>query len=282
MTDKELIQTLTNQSDNCGKMIPNKKHAHVFADELFQFLFGCGGGVSVKGDDLYAMLESKHRHLRKQLTLLLSVTASHDETVHKHVSDFFTALPGIYLNVRKDAEAVVNFDPAAESIEEVLAAYPGIYAIAIYRIAHQLHLQGISTLPRILTEYAHGKTGIDIHPAALIGESFFIDHGTGIVIGGTAVIGNNVKIYQGVTLGALQVSKELAQTKRHPTIEDNVIIYSGATILGGSTVIGRNSIIGGNVWLTSSVLADSIVYHKSEVKVRDKNSIPEDIWNFVI
>jgi serine O-acetyltransferase len=139
----------------------------------------------------------------------------------------------------------------------------------------------VKILPRIFTEYAHGKTGIDIHPGATIGKSFFIDHGTGIVIGETTVIGDNVKIYQGVTLGALNVSKDKASTKRHPTIEDNVIIYSGATILGGETIIGHDSVIGGNVWLTYSVLPNSIVYHKSEVAVKDKYPDAE-VLNFVI
>ena len=229
------------------------------------------------------MLGKKYELLKEHLAVLLKYSIPDKSVIQEQVDIFFAVLPDqVYNKLRKDAEAVVNFDPAAESIEEVLAAYPGIYAIAIYRIAHQLHIQGIKTLPRILSEYAHSITGIDIHPAAVIGDSFFIDHGTGIVIGGTAVIGNNVKLYQGVTLGALHVAKELAQTKRHPTIEDGVIIYSGATILGGNTVVGKDSVIGGNVWLTNSVLPNSIVYHKSEVSVRDKNPMLEDILNFVI
>jgi serine O-acetyltransferase len=151
----------------------------------------------------------------------------------------------------------------------------------VYRFSHQLWKQGVKILPRVFAEYAHSKTGIDIHPGAEIGQSFFIDHGTGIVIGETSVIGKRVKIYQGVTLGALSVNKEEAKTKRHPTIEDNVIIYSGATILGGETVIGHDSVIGGNVWLTNSVFPNSIVYHKSEITIRDKNPLP-DVLNFVI
>jgi serine O-acetyltransferase len=194
---------------------------------------------------------------------------------------FFEAIPLLYAKLMKDAEALLKFDPAARSVEEVLVAYPGFYATAVYRLSHQLWEQGVEILPRLFTEYAHSKTGVDIHPGANIGESFCIDHGTGIVIGETTIIGNNVKIYQGVTLGALQVSKDSAIVKRHPTIEDNVTIYSGATILGGQTVIGRDSIIGGNVWLTYSVPSFSVVYHKSEVKVRDKNPFPEPL-NFVI
>ena len=190
-------------------------------------------------------------------------------------------MPDIYSALLKDAEAIIKFDPAAESIEEVLVAYPGFYATAVYRISNYLWNKGVKILPRVFAEYAHSKTGIDIHPGAAIGQSFFIDHGTGIVVGETTVIGDNVKIYQGVTLGALSVNKTETKSKRHPTIEDNVVIYSGATILGGTTVIGHDSVIGGNVWLTNSVLPNSIVYHKSEISIRDKNPLP-DVLNFVI
>jgi serine O-acetyltransferase len=162
-----------------------------------------------------------------------------------------------------------------------MAAYPGFYATVVYRLTNQLWKQGIPFLPRFFSEYAHSKTGIDIHPGAEIGDSLAIDHGTGIVIGETTIIGNNVKLYQGVTLGALNVAKDCASMKRHPTIEDDVIIYSGATILGGETVIGKGSVIGGNVWLTYSVPANSVVYHKSEIKVKDKEPFPEPL-NFVI
>ncbi|MEL7021609.1 MAG: serine O-acetyltransferase EpsC [Bacteroidota bacterium] len=165
-----------------------------------------------------------------------------------------------------DAEAIYQFDPAANSVLEVKRVYLGFYAIAVYRIAHELHKIGVPLLPRILTEYAHSKTGIEIHPAAQIGRNFFIDHGTGVVIGATCIIGNDVKIYQGVTLGALSVSKDLATTKRHPTIEDGVIIYAGATILGGDTIIGHHSIIGGNVWVTKSVAPYSQLYHRALIK----------------
>lgn len=182
----------------------------------------------------------------------------------------------------EDAESILQFDPASESLEEILVAYPGFYATAVYRLAHELYGYNIPILPRLLSEYAHNKTGIDIHPGATIGHPFFIDHGTGIVIGETTIIGNNVKIYQGVTLGALSVAKELSESKRHPTIEDNVIIYAGSTILGGDTVVGRDSIIGGNVWLTSSVPSNSVVYHKSEITVKDMLPGDELILNWVI
>ena len=169
--------------------------------------------------------------------------------------------------VNLDANAMLEGDPAAKNISEVLICYPGLFAIAVYRLAHFFYQNKLNLLPRILGEIAHEKTGIDIHPGAQIGKPFFIDHGTGIVIGESSIIGNNVKIYQGVTLGALSVDKSLAQTKRHPTIEDNCVIYSHATILGGETIIGAHSVIGGNVWMTKSVAPHSVVYHKSEVRL---------------
>jgi serine O-acetyltransferase len=179
-----------------------------------------------------------------------------------------------------DAEAIEEGDPAAESVEEVVSAYPGFHAIAIYRIAHEFYALEVPIFPRLLSELAHQRTGIDIHPGATIGRSFFIDHGTGIVIGETSVIGERVKIYQGVTLGALSVEKSLSASKRHPTIENGVVIYSNATILGGETVIGHDSVIGGNVWLTESVLPYSVVYNRSEIRVRNREAT-EPI-NFVI
>lgn len=180
---------------------------------------------------------------------------------------FIASIPELYRQLNTDVEAILAGDPAAKSAFEIIRAYPGFYAISFYRLAHLLLTLDIPLIPRILTEYAHSKTGIDIHPGAIIDEYFFIDHGTGIVIGETTHIGKYVKIYQGVTLGALSVSKELANSKRHPTVEDNVVLYSGATILGGETVVGKGSVIGGNVWLTKSVPANSTVYHKPEIKV---------------
>lgn len=168
-------------------------------------------------------------------------------------------IPEIRKKIQLDVIAAYNGDPAAQSNEEVILSYPGLEAIVVHRIAHFLHKNGIPILPRIMSEHIHGKTGIDIHPGATIGESFFIDHGTGVVIGETTIIGNNVKIYQGVTLGALSVKKNLQDKKRHPTIEDNVTIYAGATILGGDTVIGKGSTIGGNTWVTKSVPANTVV-----------------------
>ena len=168
-------------------------------------------------------------------------------------------LPEIRRKVQLDTIAAFNGDPAAKSNEEVILSYPGLEAIVVHRVAHFLYQNGVPIIPRIMSEHIHGKTGVDIHPGATIGESFFIDHGTGVVIGETTIIGNNVKIYQGVTLGALSVKKSLQDKKRHPTIEDDVTIYAGATILGGDTIIGKGCTIGGNTWVTKSIPAGSVV-----------------------
>ncbi len=175
--------------------------------------------------------------------------------------EFFEQLPRIQKLLIKDVQAGFDGDPAAQSKEEIIFSYPGLLAIFVYRIAHELYIRKVPFIPRIMTEYAHTKTGIDINSGALIGESFFIDHGTGIVIGETTVIGDNVKLYQGVTLGGLSTrgGQTLSGVKRHPTIEDNVTIYAGATILGGETVIGANSVIGGNTFITESVPKDTRV-----------------------
>lgn len=167
-----------------------------------------------------------------------------------------------------DAIAFEKNDPAANSLREIYLAYPGFYAISMYRLSHQLLQQNVPIIPRMMSEFAHGLTGTDIHPGATIGESFFIDHATGIVIGETAVIKDNVKIYQGVTLGGIEVKKSLASTKRHPTIENNVTIYANATILGGTISIGENSIIGANVWITKSIPANSLVTYRSDINIK--------------
>jgi serine O-acetyltransferase len=185
---------------------------------------------------------------------------------------FKTQLPDIRKALDMDAIAFENNDPASHSLAEIYMAYPGFHAISIYRLSHALYKLDVYILPRMMSEYIHGITGIDIHPGATIGESFYIDHGTGIVIGETSIIKNNVKIYQGVTLGGIQVSKDLAKIKRHPTIEDNVCIYANATILGGDIVIGANSVIGANVWITQSVPENSLVTYQTEIKIRPKKN----------
>jgi serine O-acetyltransferase len=210
--------------------------------------------------------------LKKELHRILQYTPSRGNIEASVLANkFFDALPALYEKIDQDVQAMFEGDPAAKSKSEVIRTYPGFYAIAAYRIAHELHTLGVQGIPRVITEHAHSKTGVDIHPAASIGHHFCIDHGTGIVIGETALIGSYVKLYQGVTLGALSVSKEDAEKKRHPTLEDNVVVYAGATILGGDTVIGHSSVIGGNVWLTRSVPPDSKIYYQSKMHNTDTN-----------
>ena len=217
-----------------------------------------------KESELTAALESIENGLESLLhTMKHDLPASPQEVTKRYMQ----RIPGIYRLLLTDVQAMVEGDPAATTAYEVIRTYPGFYALAFYRLAHGLYLEQVPLIPRILTEYAHSKTGIDIHPGATIGSYFFMDHGTGIVIGETCVIGERVKIYQGVTLGALSVDKSMAATKRHPTIEDHVVIYSGATILGGDTRIGAHSIIGGNVWLTRSTQPNTKIYHQETTKI---------------
>lgn len=203
--------------------------------------------------------------------ILLSYLDPQDINIGEVVNSFYKSLEELYRNLRLDANKIYELDPAAVSIHEVIVSYPGFYAIAIYRIANRLSQLSIPLLPRILSEYAHGKTGVDIHPGAVIGVPFCIDHGTGIVIGATSIIGKNVTIYQGVTLGASQVSKVLSDIKRHPTVEDNVTIYARSTILGGRTIIGHDSIIGGSVFLTKSVEPFSHVFNTHQLRIEHKD-----------
>jgi len=257
---------------------PIKSSAQLFINDLLQLLF-----PHFSENEYYNSneIESKIYLLRRNLNMILvSLNGELKGKAEKYAEDFFDKLPSIHENLYKDAQAIYEGDPAAESLDEVILAYPGFFAIAVYRIAHELYKLNVPLLPRVLSEYAHQITGIDIHPGAQIGTSFFIDHGTGIVIGETSSIGENVKIYQGVTLGALSVQKGLAKKKRHPTIEDNVIIYSNAVILGGETIIGKGSTIGGNVWLTRSVPPSSIVQHRSEISFKDEQNNHE--LNFII
>lgn len=222
----------------------------------------------------YSINEIKRLFIRQQNALvnILNATKACENSDNEQIAaQIFEQLPELYRKMNTDISAIMEGDPAAQSEFEIIRSYPGFLAIALYRIAHAILEANVPIIPRILTEYAHSITGIDIHPASSIGEYLYIDHGTGLVIGETTVIGNHVKLYQGVTLGALSVEKYMANTKRHPTIEDHVIIYSGATILGGETVIGHNCVIGGNVWLTKSVPAGSTVYHQSAIKVETKN-----------
>ncbi len=257
---------------------PLKRDGQKFIDNLLSLLLP---HFSEKVFYSSKEIESELILLKREFkNVLLGLNKYNDEEMEKLADSYFMKLPVINEELWLDAKSIYEGDPAAENIDEVILAYPGFLAIAIYRLAHSLYCENIPILPRIMTEYAHELTGIDIHPGAKIGNSFCIDHGTGIVIGETSTVGNNVKMYQGVTLGALSVDKQFANTKRHPTIEDNVVLYAQAVILGGNTVIGKNSIIGGNTWITESIYPDSVVYHKSEVKL--KKNINNESFDFII
>ena len=222
------------------------------------------------GEEAVALFEELSRQITlsyRHECLRYGLPCSHcQEQGEAEAARFLRALPRLRAILATDVQAAYQGDPAAKSHDEVIFSYPGLFAVTVYRAAHQLLRQGVPLMPRIMTEYAHSQTGIDIHPGAQIGESFFIDHGTGVVIGETTQIGHRVRLYQGVTLGALSLPPDqvesLRSKKRHPTVEEDVIIYSGATILGGDTVIGARAVIGGNVWLTDSVPPDTKVFLK--------------------
>lgn len=258
------------QCPNC----PSPKVLHAFFENVLGIMF------PEHAEEVYkekGQLEMKIFDLQVQLRdLLQKNTHLHGGDGEDLANTFFNNLNLVYDRLHEDIAAMFAGDPAARSKTEIIRSYPGFYAISAYRVAHLLFEQGIALIPRMITEFAHSKTGVDIHPGARIGNHFCIDHGTGVVIGETAIVGNHVKIYQGVTLGAVSVNKEDAHRKRHPTIEDQVIIYSGATILGGDTIIGRESIIGGNVWLTKSVPPKSKIYY--QVKMYDENTELTDFY----
>lgn len=252
--------------------IPNKKGVEIAVKKIFRLLFP-------DNEKLISLeIDLSENSLNEQLTLIFNGLVPDSEKI---LRKFLDTLPSTKKILLKDAEFILESDPAAKHLIEVIAVYPGFFAIYCYRIAHSIDKLSVPLLPRMITEYAHKITGIDIHPGATIGSPISIDHGTGIVIGETTIIGNYVKLFQGVTLGALSVDKSKASKKRHPTIEDNVILYAGCTILGGETVVGRNSIIGGNVWLTESIAPFSVAYHKSEIVIRDQNHFQEPL-NFII
>lgn len=218
-------------------------------------------------------IEDVAYHLNKQVLLALKYTAKEENDVEKLTEQaekdtvtFLKKIPDVRAMLETDLEAAFQGDPAAKYRDEIILSYPGMFAITVNRLAHELFLLEVPLIPRIMTEYAHSITGIDIHPGATIGKYFFIDHGTGVVVGETTVIGDRVKIYQGVTLGALSTrgGQKLRDVRRHPTIEDDVTIYSGASILGGETVVGKNSVIGSNVFITSSIPADTKVSMKDQ------------------
>lgn len=263
----DLYQTIFEKQQTTEAVPPNKEIAD-WGLRVIQLLYPEQAKRSYSS---VTELKKEFLQLETELRRILGATkACRNADNEIKASQFFNSLPELYRVLNTDIDAIFNGDPAAKCEFEVIRAYPGFFAISIYRVAHALHLLDVPLLPRILTEFAHSQTGIDIHPAAEIGEYLYIDHGTGIVVGETAKIGKNVKLYQGVTLGALSVDKSMAFLKRHPTVENDVIIYSGATILGGETVIGQHSVIGGNVWLTKSVPPGSMVYHKPSIEVVQK------------
>jgi serine O-acetyltransferase len=258
--------------------LPLKRDVAAFVDDLLGLLFPqLAEGGTEPGE---AAIAAAFGRALDRLGELLHPFIHDDEAAGAVVRGFAAGLPDLRRRILEDAEAILAGDPAAESLDEVVAAYPGFLAIAVHRIAHRLTLDGVPVLPRLLAEVAHTRTGVDIHPGATIGPSFCIDHGTGIVIGETAVIGRHVKLYQGVTLGALSVAKSAAGTKRHPTIGDRVVIYANATVLGGETVIGADSVVGGNAFLTSSIPPSSVVTAGGQVRTRRAGEAAE--LDFVI
>jgi serine O-acetyltransferase len=247
-----------------------KKESIKFIKELVSFLFP---HFSEKKYSSTNEILSKIESFRTRLIQLMEFLG--DEKPHNipEIADqFLQQIPKVYNKLWKDATGICQGDPAAKSMNEVIIAYPGFLAIAIYRIAHELTLLNLTVIPRIFTEFAHTRTGIDIHPGAKIGSPFIIDHGTGVVIGESTIIGNHVKIYHGVTLGALTVEKSHAKTKRHPTIENHVVIYSNAVILGGRTVIGEKCLIGGNSWITRSIPPNTVVYNSTGIRAINNES----------
>jgi serine O-acetyltransferase len=237
-----------------------KTKVQAFTEKLFYTLFDSNDNLVQSVDDLEKSF--------KEIAIL-----SCKKTVDVHINiweQFLEKLPSVLDMLNQDAAYILENDPASKSIEEVYLAYPGFYAIAIYRLSHELYHLDMLLLSRLMSEYSHQITGTDIHAGATIASPFFIDHATGIVIGETTVIEKHVKLYQGVTLGALSVSKEMKSSKRHPTVEKNVCIYANATILGGTTTIGKNSIIGGNTWITKSIPANSIVTNTTITEVKIK------------
>ena len=255
--DHNFLEKIIRRHTACHQC-PDRDKVISFFEELLGLLFPNFVGNPVNNMEA---LKAGFENVLEQLGSLIYDMDSQEKK--KAVEDFKDFIPLLHEYLEKDVAATYEGDPAAEDNEEIIRSYPGFYAISAYRMAHQLKKIGIKGLPRTITEHAHSVTGIDIHPSATIGEYFCIDHGTGVVIGETTVIGKRVKIYQGVTLGALSVDKKDAKSKRHPTIEDGVVIYAGATILGGKTIIGHSSVIGGNVWITKSVPPYSKVYYKA-------------------
>ena len=266
--NNDFFKDLNNfQSENWIRAIDSNKIFR-WIDELFFILF------PEKKLEIYQIEDLWHQNKTDFEFIISEIFNDKSEDKISEVAvKLYNKIPKVYEQLQKDAQAILDTDPAADCISEIINSYPGFLAIAFYRISNAISLLKINMLPRIISEYAHSKTGIDIHPNARIDVPFVIDHGTGVVIGETCIIGKNVTIYQGVTLGAIQVDKSMEEKKRHPTVEDNVVIYANATILGGSTIIGNNSVIGGNSFITKSVNPFSMVMQAN------KNNIINQIEN---
>ncbi|SDI13915.1 serine O-acetyltransferase [Pseudobutyrivibrio sp. 49] len=284
---------------------PDKREVQELVKNLFKIVYP--GYFRDKSFKIYnpsnsyaVIIEDTFYHMNKQVFLALDFckkrgTMTEDDRrkeSYRICKAFFGRIPKIREYIESDLLAAYDGDPAAGCFEEIILAYPGLIASTVYRIAHELYVEQVPVLPRMMTELAHSKTGIDIHPGATIDKNFFIDHGTGIVIGETAIIGKNVKIYQGVTIGALSTrgGQKLSGKKRHPTICDNVTIYAGASILGGNTIIGENAVIGGNAFITSSINPNTIVSMKNlemEYRTSDNTIATEELhqseeWYYII
>lgn len=256
----EIIQHIEKEKNKVSCLYSVKDKTEQFTKTLFRTLF-----------DKTVDVETNMNQLEEDFKTLADLVCDHGHhPCREKWTEYMEKLPKILEELNQDAQFIFENDPAANSVEEVYLSYPGFYAIAVYRLSHEINNFGLPLIPRLMSESAHTLTGTDINPAAQIGVPFFIDHATGVVIGETTLIKNRVKLYQGVTLGALSVSKSMTDKKRHPTIESDVTIYANATILGGNTIIGKNSTIGGNVWLTSSVEQNSMVTHKPQITIKSK------------
>lgn len=264
-----------NQNNNWVRAIDSTKIIK-WIDDLFKILFPEKAMETLQIEVLLNQNKADFISILSEI-----VKDKPTNTILDDAEAFYNSLPDLYANMQADAQAILDTDPAADCIQEIINSYPGFFAIEVYRIANAIAKRTPCLLPRIITEYAHSKTGVDIHPNATIGVPFMIDHGTGIVIGETTVIGKHVSVYQGVTLGALQVEKSMQEKKRHPTVEDHVIIYANATILGGSTIIGNHSIIGGNTFITKSVNPYSFVMQSNKNTVLNQQET-KDINFFTI
>lgn len=262
MTKDLIVQNIKALKSHSSINYGIKTKIEVFTEKLFYTLFDANAPLAESIDEL--------EKLFKEISVI--ACKKPQELCDSVWDHFLEKLPNVLEQLNQDAAYILENDPASNNVEEVYLAYPGFYAIAIYRLSHELYLLDMLLFSRLMSEYAHRITGTDIHAGASIASPFFIDHATGIVIGETTVIEKNVKIYQGVTLGALSVSKEMKNVKRHPTVEESVCIYANATILGGTTIIGKNSIIGGNAWITKSIPATSIVSNTTttEVKIKER------------